>query len=404
MHILLIHQAFAALDEPGGTRHHELARYLAQQGHRISVIASPVSYLTGTTPQSGIHWIERQHDGERIIVLRTYTYHAIHRSFLHRLVSFFSFMVSSFLIGLKVKDVDLVWGTSPPIFQGFTTWLLSRLKRVPFLFEVRDLWPAFAVAVGVLHNRLLIRASEWLERFLYRRADLVVVNSPGFISHVQARGAQRIELVPNGADPGMFNPHDDGAAFRQAHNLESKYVVLYAGAHGMSNDLEIVLQAASLLQDQPEIAVVLLGDGKEKPHLMQRASTMGLQNTHFLDPLPKKEMSTALAAADACIAILKPIEMYKTVYPNKVFDYMAAGRPVILAIDGVIREVVEAARAGIPVPPGDAQALANAIRNLAGHRQMGRQLGLNGRRYVETHFHRAILAAKMSQLMESLTR
>jgi glycosyltransferase involved in cell wall biosynthesis len=404
MHILLIHQAFAALDEPGGTRHHELARYLAQRGHRISVIASPVSYLTGTAPRGGTQWVEHQHDGEQITVLRAYTYHAIHRSFFHRLVGFFSFMVSSFLIGLKVKDVDLVWGTSPPIFQGFTAWMLSRLKRVPFLFEVRDLWPAFAVAVGVLHNRLLIRASEWLERFLYRRADLVVVNSPGFIPHVQARGAQRIELVPNGADPGMFNPHDDGAAFRQAHALEAKYVVLYAGAHGISNDLGVVLEAANLLQDQPEIAIVLLGDGKEKPHLMQRASTMRLQNIHFLDPLPKKEMSTALAAADACIAILKPIEMYKTVYPNKVFDYMAAGRPVVLAIDGVIREVVEAARAGIPVPPGDAQALANAIRNLAGHRQKGRQLGLNGRRYVETHFHRATLAAKMSQLMESLTR
>src|SRR5512135_3345374 len=195
MHILLIHQAFAALDEPGGTRHHELARYLAGRGHRVTIIASPVSYLTGTNlqppPFSG------KKDGETengIRVIRSYTYQALHKSFVHRAFSFISFMVSSFFAGLKVKQVDLVWGTSPPIFQGVTAWLLARLKGVPFLFEVRDLWPTFAIAVGVLRNPLLIRMSLWLERFLYRRADLVVVNSPGYIAHVSGRGAKRTVL------------------------------------------------------------------------------------------------------------------------------------------------------------------------------------------------------------------
>ncbi len=198
MHILLIHQAFAALDEPGGTRHHELARHLAQRGHRVTIIASPVSYLTGKIRSGRSRWVERQSDGAQITILRTYTYPALHRSFVHRVFSFLSFMLSSFLLGLGVRQVDLVWGTSPPIFQGVTAWLLSRLKRVPFLFEVRDLWPAFAVAVGVLHQPLLIRLSEWLERFLYRRAKVVVVNSPGYIEHVRrarrqtgGAGAQR---------------------------------------------------------------------------------------------------------------------------------------------------------------------------------------------------------------------
>jgi glycosyltransferase involved in cell wall biosynthesis len=379
-----------------------MARYLAGRGHRVTVIASPVSYLTGLPRGRRIPWMERQESEPGITVLRAYTYPALHRSFVHRVFSFFSFMASSFFIGLGVKEVDLVWGTSPPIFQGVTAWALARLKGVPFLFEVRDLWPAFAVAVGVLRHQLLIRASEWLERFLYRHADQVVVNSPGFIAHVQERGASRVALVPNGSDTTMFDPLADGRPFRQAHGLGDQFIALYAGAHGLSNDLGVVLEAAARLADQPEIAIVLVGAGKEKPALVAKAQAMGLANIHFLEPLPKTEMPEALAAADACIAILKPIQMYRTVYPNKVFDYMAAGRPVVLAIDGVIRDVVEQAGAGIVVPPGDALALAEAIRSLAADPQKGRQMGMAGRRCVEESFDRAPLAAKMAEIMESL--
>jgi glycosyltransferase involved in cell wall biosynthesis len=334
--------------------------------------------------------------------LRAATYQALHRSFVHRVFAFASFMVSAFFIGLGVRGVDLVWGTSPPIFQGWTAWMLARFKRVPFLFEVRDLWPAFAIQVGVLHNRWLIRASLWLERFLYRRADRVMVNSPGFLSHVREGGARQVSLIPNGADPGMFDPAADGAAFRAAHGLEGKFVVLYAGAHGLSNDLGVVLQAAERLCDRPEIALVLLGDGKDKPALQARAAQMGLQNVHFLASIAKIEMPTALAAANTCLAILKPIPLYTTVYPNKVFDYMAAGRAVLLAIDGVIREVVESAGAGIFIQPGDPAALAQAIRGLADDPERAAGMGNRGRQYAEAHFDRSLLAAQLLQGMLEL--
>jgi len=401
MHILIIHQAFAALDEPGGTRHHELARYLVQQGHQVTIIASPVSYLTGTALSSSIPWKSQQVlDG--VTILRTYTYPALHRSFVHRIFSFFSFMFSSFSVGLGIRGVDLVWGTSPPIFQGMTAWILARLKRVSFLFEVRDLWPAFAIQVGVLRNPLLIRASEWLEQFLYHHADEVLVNSPGFIPHVQQRGARRVALLPNGADPRMFDTKLDGATFRKRNGLEGKFIALYAGAHGMSNDLEVVLQAAHLLREHKEITVVFLGDGKDKPALQARARTMALENTVFLPPIPKTEIPAALASSDACIAILKPIPLYATVYPNKVFDYMAAGKPVILAIGGVIREVIESAGAGIPVEPGDPQALATAILHLASDRRVGLEMGRKGRKYMEEHFDRATLARRLAELLADL--
>lgn len=402
MHVLLIHQAFAALDEPGGTRHHELARHLQLSGHRVTVITSPVSYLTGRSPSERLSWVTRQQDELGVTVLRAYTYAALHRSFVHRVFSFFSFMFSSFVIGLGVKDVDLVWGTSPPIFQGLTAWALARLKRAPFLFEVRDLWPAFAVAVGVLRSPLLIRLSEGLERFLYRRADRLLVNSPGFVEHVQQRGGRQVSLIANGAEAAMFDPQADGAAFRRQHGLEGRFIALYAGAHGLSNDLGVVLLAAAHLRDLPLVRIVFLGDGKDKTALQAQAQQMGLDNVVFLPPLPKLAMPEALAAADACIAILKPVAMYRTVYPNKVFDYMAAGRPVVLAIEGVIQEVVETAGAGLCVPPGDPQALAHALRRLAMNPGQGRQMGRRGREAVEQRFDRTELARRFVELVEEL--
>lgn len=403
MHILLIHQAFAAVDEPGGTRHHELARFLSGQGHRVTVIASSVSYMTGGTGRVASRESSPGKEDEHVTILRAYTYQALHKSFVHRVIAFFSFMVSSFFMGLKVKKVDLVWGTSPPIFQGWTAWMLARLKRVPFLFEVRDLWPEFAIAVGVLKNPALISMSLWLEKFLYRHADGVVVNSPGFVDHVKSRGARSIELIPNGADPAMFDGSDSGESFREQHHLDDSFVVLYAGAHGMSNDLGVVLEAARILESKPEIRIVFLGDGKEKPKLQAQAEAMQLKNILFLPPVPKSEMPATLAGADACLAILKPLEAYKTTYPNKVFDYMAAARPVVLAIDGVIRDVVESAGCGIFVPPGDAQIMAQTISSMADDRGQCRKMGLAGRNHLEKNFSRAAIAGKLLELMKEMT-
>jgi glycosyltransferase involved in cell wall biosynthesis len=177
---------------------------------------------------------------------------------------------------------------------------------------------------------------------------------------------------------------------------------MYAGAHGMSNDLGLVLEAAGLLHDTPNIEIALVGDGKEKSALVQQAARMGLTNVCFLPPLPKSGMSAALAAADACLAILKPLDEYKTTYPNKVFDYMAAGRPVVLAIDGVIRQVVEAAGCGLFARPGDAAALAEAIGKLAADPEQGRRMGLAGRLYLEQHFSRERMAQKLVSLLEGM--
>ena len=404
MHILLILQAFAAINEPGGTRHHEMARYLVKNGHCVTIITSPVSYLTGSSGSNHNRWVTRETPEPGLTILRAYTYPALHRSFFHRVLSFFSFMFSSFFVGLGVKNVSAVWGTTPPIFQGWTAWLLARLKGAPFLFEVRDLWPAFAIAVGVLKNKTLIRLSEWLERFLYRHADGMVVNSPGFIEHIQSRGGKNIQLVENGVDLEMFDPDQDGSEFRKTHRLGNQFVALYAGAHGISNNLGVVLESARLTLEERNIVYVFVGDGKEKSNLMRQAEESQLSNVLFIPSVPKNEMNQTLAAADACIAILKPIEMYKTTYPNKVFDYMAAAKPVLLLIDGVIREVVEEAECGVFIQPDDAQALAKQLKIMQNEKNTAAQMGRNGRSYVKEHFDRAALAGKMESIFQGLIR
>jgi len=404
MHILLIHQAFAALDEAGGTRHYELAHFLIKKGHQVTIITSPVSYLTGKNQVKVVYWSTKESPIPGMTILRTYTYPALHRSFIHRIFSFVSFMISSFLVGLRVKKVDLVWGTTPPIFQSATAWLLARLKRVPFLLEVRDLWPAFAVAVGVLRNSLLIKASLWLESFLYSHADRVIVNSPGFIEHVTQKGAKNVELVTNSVDPAMFSAESDGETLRQDLNLTDKFIVLYAGAFGLSNDLGVLIQAANQLKNVPEIVFLWVGDGKEKSNLQKQSAELGLDNIIFYPPVPKNQMGNVLAASNICVAILKPLELYKTTYPNKVFDYMAAARPVVLAIDGVIRKVVEDANAGLAVPPGNPEAMASAILSMYKSPEHTRQMGLSGREYVKKNFNRIDTANQLESLLLELRR
>jgi glycosyltransferase involved in cell wall biosynthesis len=401
MHILLIHQAFASLNEAGGTRHHEIARQLAIRGHKVTVLTGQVSYLTGEKIVNP-GWVRSEVDDLGVEILRTYVYRGWHRSFFHRIFSFISFMISSFLVGLGRKKVDVVWGTTPPLFQGFTAWILARLKGAKFLFEVRDLWPKFAVSVGVLRNPILIRLSRDLERFLYRNADRIVINSPGFRDHVLDRGAKIVELIPNGVDTDMFSPEMADNEFRGQAELRGKFVVTYAGAHGESNDLDVVLGAALILCDNKEIRFVLIGDGKEKSSLIEKSKNMGLDNIFYYPPVSKLKMPGILASADVCVAILKPIDAFKTTYPNKVFDYMAAGKPVLLAIDGVIRDVVEAAGAGIFVPPGNSEALASAVEEMWQNPKEVKRMGAAGREYVKVNFDRSKQVEALITVMQEL--
>ncbi|MGH2620525.1 MAG: glycosyltransferase family 4 protein [Anaerolineales bacterium] len=400
MHILLIHQVFVRPQDPGGTRHYEFAQQLVRRGHRVTVLAGTRSYLTGE-----LLGAERRQTLEPgLEVVRSWVLGGAGSRTLGRMLAFASFLVSAFLDGLRIPAVSLVWGTSPPLSQAWTAWALARLKRVPWLLEVRDLWPAFAVQVGVLRNRALIGLSRGLERFLYRRADRIVLNSPGFISHLVDSGAKasKLAFVPNGVDTQLFDPAAQGGELRRLAGLERKFIALYAGAHGIANDLGQLLAAAELLREDPRIAFVLVGDGREKVALQAKGRAMDLTNVFFLPAIEKARVPSLLADADCGLVVLKPIPLFTTTYPNKMFDYMAAAKPVVLAIDGVARRLMEEADAGVCVPPSDPPALAAALQRLANDPGLARELGRRGRAYVETHYDRAQLALQMEGLMLGL--
>jgi len=403
IHVLLIHQMFAPPAQAGGTRHYELASRLVRQGFHFTIVASDTDYLTGRSTVESRGLVKEENlDGMR--VLRAYTYPALHRSFVWRVVSFLSFAATSLWATFRVGSVDVVMGTTPSLFQAVSAWLVAMARRRPFLLEVRDLWPEFAIDIGVLKNRVLIVLSRWLERFLYSRATHLVVNSPAYREYLLSKQvpAEKITVIPNGVDPAMFDPAADGWAVREQFGLGGKFVVTYAGAMGLANDLETLLRAAHRLRDDPAIHLLLVGDGKERPHLEAQAQALRLSNVTFAGAQPKCRMPDFLAASDACVATLKNIRMFRTTYPNKVFDYMAAGRPTILGIDGVIRQVVEAAGGGIFVPPGDDAALAEAVRTLSRDPQRARAMGAAARAYVAKHFHRQQQAEQLAALVTRL--
>jgi glycosyltransferase involved in cell wall biosynthesis len=405
MHILLIHQAFASPNDPGGTRHYELSGHLIENGHQVTIVTSDLSYLSGNraTARSGLVTEEVQGG---IRVLRAYTYPALHKSFVWRVASFFSFMATSVLAAMRVKKVDLVMGTSPPIFQAVSAWFVALLRFKPFLLEIRDLWPEFAIDMGVLKNKALIAMSRWLEGFLYMSANHLLVNSPAYRDYLIGKGLakEKISFITNGVDVTKFNPEEKGEGIRRKLELEEKFVVTYAGALGLANDIPTLLKAAEHLQDNTRIHFLLVGDGKERKNLESWANEHHLTNVTFTGSRPKSEMPEIVGASDACVAILQDIPMFRTTYPNKVFDYMAAGRPTILAIDGVIRQVIEASKGGVFVPPGNHLALAETVSSLASDSKKARRMGAAAREYVAKHFNRRDQAKAFLDLVQSLNR
>ena len=405
MKILLLNQSFVPPDEPGHTRHFEMAQYLRGCGHNMVIIASDANYQTGlrTVERHGMY-TEQVIDGVR--VLRAYSAQTLHRSYFWRAVSFISFMFSSVWAALQVKDVDLVMGTTPPIFQAVSAWLVAAIRRKPFLLEVRDLWPEFAISMGVIKNPVLITLAHWLENFLYGRASHLLVNSPAYKEYLVKKGLPeaKITFIPYGTDISMFNPGVDGSSVRARLGLQGKFMVLYAGAMGQAHDLYTVLRAAQRLADQPEIQFVFFGAGKERANLEAEAHRLGLNNVLFAGTCPKKEMPLVIAAADVCLAILQNLSMFRTTYPNKVFDYMASARPTVLVIDGVVRQVIEASGGGVFVEPGNDELLAKTIRELSHDPHRVKQMGQDARAYLVRHLDRRDKLAETLQLLEKVVQ
>lgn len=399
MKILVVHQFYLQPGEPGGSRFNELARLWSEAGHQVTVVAGTVNYATSKAPER-YHgrWTTREQDGQ-VTVWRCHVPASYGRSYLGRMWAFFAFTLSAATAALRVRRPDVVIATSPPLVAVIPGWLAARRHRARLVFEIRDLWPESAVTTGVLRERApLTRLLYALERWACRVADRINVLTPAFRDDLVRRelaSAEKIFFVPNGADLDLFSPGPADPVLRAELGWGSRFVVMYAGAHGRANAIGQLVDAAERLRDRPDILIASVGDGPERRQHEDRARRLGLDNIVFHGAQPKDRMPALVRACDVGAAVLQDNPTFRTVYPNKVFDYMASERPTLLAIDGVARQLVcDEARAGVFAPPEDGAALAEAIRRLADDPRGRAEMGRSGRTWVVANASREALAAR----------
>jgi colanic acid biosynthesis glycosyl transferase WcaI len=390
----------------------ELAHHWSEAGHDVAILTGFPNHPTGVVPEewrSRLHRLIFEESFGKVKVFRTWLWPLPNRKAHERMRNYASFCVSAALRGLSLPRPDVIIATSPQLLVGLAGWWIAFARKIPFVFEVRDLWPESLTAVGVGgENSFLHRALAAIARFLYDHADHIVVVTPAFKEHLihrwRVRG-EKIAIVENGVETDLFSPQSPVAdsALRRQFAAEKKFLVCYIGTMGMAHGLETLLAAASNLQQtHPDIVFLLVGDGAEKERIKNLAQAQRLGNIRFLDQQPRENVPAIISASDACLVLLKKTDVFKTVIPTKMLEFMSCARPVIVGVDGEARKIVEEAQAGIAIEPENFEALAQAIKQLAASPQTCSDLGRKGRSHILQHFSRGETAKKYLQILQNL--
>lgn len=409
MKIAIIHQYYLMPGQSGGARFNEMARMWSERGHEVTIVAGTVDYGSGKAPERYRgKWVTTERDGA-VTVYRCHVPASYSRGFLGRKWAFLGFTLSASTAALMIPRPDIVIATSPPLIAVIPGWLAARFRfrPVPWIFEMRDLWPESAVTTGVLKAKsLLTRILYLLEKWAASSATAVNVLTPAFRDDLLERGlapAEKIHFVPNGADIELFEPGPADDQLRRTLGWEGKFVAMYAGAHGLANAVGQLVNAAALLRDRSDILIACVGDGPKRQELEAEAAARGLDNIRFYGAQPKTAMPALVRACDVGLAVLQNNPTFRTVYPNKVFDYMSCAKPSLLAIDGIARKLVcDEAQAGVFAEPENASAIAEAIRNLADSPEACARMGNSGRSWVLENASRRGLAERYLGIMLSL--
>jgi glycosyltransferase involved in cell wall biosynthesis len=400
--ILYISQYVVTPDQPGGVRHWRHVRALADAGHDVTVITSKVLHTTREAPEefAGRRTVRRTEDG--IEVLRVYSSTGYGNDARSRAANHVSFSSYAFPAAMRTAHPDVVLASSPPLTVGVLGGVVSRLRRTRFILEVRDLWPESALATGLLTDPKAFAVMDRMANYCYARADRVIALTEGIRDGVVDAGvpARAVTLITNGIDP------PDGPIDPDVVDLPigpETFVAMFIGQHGTYSSLFTVLEAAARLTSDPRIHIALIGDGDRKADLIARAAELGLSNVTFAGPIPKRDVPSWLDRADACLLTYQDAPLFGGALPNKLFDYMGAGRPIIAAIpEGEAARAVRTAGCGIVTPAEDPAALADALTQLADDRERAHLMGAAGTAYVQTHYNRRELSARFVQVVESL--
>jgi len=388
----------------------ELSRLWTESGHEVTVLTGFPNHPTGVVPYEYRHKLWRLACRERmdgINLIRTWLLPLPNRRPHQRMLNYSSFALSAASTGMFVSRPDVVIATSPQLLVGAAGYWLARWKRVPFILEVRDLWPESLAAVGVGdQDSLLYRSLKSLATVLYRGCDRIVVVTPAFQDPLIANwgiSPDKIALVENGVDTDLFKPRET-SEIRAALHLEEKFVVSYIGTMGMAQGLETAVEAAARLQSSsPQILFVFLGEGADKQRIMSLVRQRNIGNVRFIDQQPREKIPAYVAASDVCLVPLRKSGLFNAVLPTKLLEFMACGRAVIVGVDGLARKIVQGANAGVFVEPENAADLAAAISRLADDPDLCGEFGRNGRRYILQNFTRRQTAETYLRVLEDVT-
>lgn len=390
----------------------ELAEHWANAGHAVSVLTGFPNHPTGVVPAEWHSRLRRLtfHENVGLVdVYRTWLWPLPNRKAHERMRNYASFAISAALRGMGIPRPDVIIATSPQLLVGLAGWWLAFVRRIPFIFEVRDLWPESLAAVGVGdENSLLHRTLSAIAEFLYRHSNRIVVVTPAFkdyLIHHRNVAAEKISVVENGVETDRFAPGtvDADKTLRRELGADDKFLVCYVGTIGMAHGLETLLDAATHLQtNNPRVEFLLIGEGAEKERIKSLAQSRRLANIRFLDQQPREKIPAFISASDACLVLLKKTEVFKTVIPTKMLEFMSCSRPVVLGVEGQAQRILEEAQAGIAIEPENSTALVEAIQQLAADPNLCQRLGRQGREYIVQNLSRRRTAEKYIRILNEV--
>ena len=408
MRILFLSHYFPPEVNAPANRTFEHCREWVKAGHEVHVVTGVPSHPIGK-PFTGYGrgWYRHElMDG--VHVHRVWTYLAPNNDVLHRVLNFLSFVPTSIFRAWRLGKFDVAIGTSPQFFNVVATWVYAKARRTSWVFELRDLWPESIAAVGAMRKSVLLWLLERLELRMYRDATAVVCVTRAFMTNLTDRGVapDKLRFVPNGIIPKFWLSGDRAAGRELLDVRGSEVVASYVGTVGMAHGLRTMLDAApELLRSSPNLRMVIVGDGAELTSLREAAAERGLSNVKFTGLLGREQMPSVLAATDIALVLLKPSEVFKTVLPSKMFEAMAAGRPIALGVvAGEAQAILKEAGAGVCVAPGDADDLARSLSRLARDPVERQRMGESGMKFVEQRFSRQLWATRYLAVLEEVER
>lgn len=404
MHILFLTDNFPPEVNAPASRTHEHCRLWVQAGHQVTVITCAPNFPTGKVFQGYRNAWRQDESVDGIRVIRVWSYITANEGFTRRVLDYMSFMVTGFWASLFVRRVDVVVGTSPQFFTVCAAYMTGLLKRVPWVFELRDIWPESIRVVGAMKQSKMLDVLEKVELFLYRKASAIVSVTYAFRTSLIRRGVDgnKIYVVTNGVDISRFSPRDKDVALLREHDLQNKFVAGYIGTHGLAHALDTLLEAAKILKAAPDsdrFRILLLGDGANKTALCKRAQAEGLDNVIFVDSVSKDQVVRYWSLLDASIIHLKKDELFTTVIPSKLFECMGMAIPVLHGVEGESASIVHREDVGLLFEPENPGALVNGLRRLADDPDLVSRFKVNGP-LAARRYDRSALANEMLAILK----